>query len=860
VALTTQRQTLEQLWADGLSGTALLARHSDLVDDFIVECCEALTCATKNTDLAVVALGGYGRRELFPYSDIDVMILYRERLADEVQRVADAILYPLWDTGYEIGHGVRTIAESLSHAEGDFIFQVALLDGRLVAGSRPLFAELMAEFRHRFIDGRRSLFVGQLVEHARVRRAKFGNHGYMLEPNIKESRGGMRDIQSTLWAATAVFGLTDIDALIGAGMLLPAEGQRFREAHDMLVRVRNRLHYVSGRKNDQLFFELQEEIAEAFGYRNDGQVLAVEHFMRDVYGYLRTSTVTTDLLFERAQEVVGLTGDVRAPSRPVEKGIEIRGNRIHLIATTEQIRARPYVLMRVFRAAAHTGLALHYRTMARVSEHRGLITAKVRASPRMARAFFSVLLESVEVLPVLEALNDTGLLEAYIPEFARIKALAQHDIYHVFTVDQHLLQAVESLHQVVRERADVYEKVTARRPLFLAALLHDIGKRSGHDHSEYGAKLAEEAGRRMGFSENESDLLSFCIRYHLFVPENALRRDLGDGDFISQCGAVIGDEERLAMLYLLSVADSRATGPSAWSAWKSQLIDEFYAKVAAIFSQPKDAAVSMTAPGDQVVVDAELMRTTLLAELGDENDLKIAVRLLPDDYLRSFDPATIVTHLRHHRDDHRRIRQKSLLRAVADGETWSVLVMAPDKQGLLAKICGVLTLHNLIAINAKIFTWPDGTAVDMLDVRPVNGRLFEEYDWRAIEADLDLAVNHRLGLGYRLHEKLARDYGHHSELTGAYKTEVVIDNESSSQYSVIEVYAADFPGQLYRITQTLADMGINIHKAFIATEVEQLIDVFYVLDAGGERLEQPTAQRKIRDILLQVVADETITI
>ncbi len=851
--LNRQRVALDELWANGLRGASLLHRHSRLADRFIAECFAGIDDERAASQVAVVALGGYGREELFPFSDIDLMILFRPAARDGISRLADAVLYPLWDTGYEIGHGVRTVEESLQQAADDFIFRVALLDARLLAGSEQLFAELTEAYRRDFVDGRRHDFIRNLSRFNEERRGRFGSHGYLLEPNIKESRGGLRDVQSVLWAAKVVFGITSFAGIIEAGFLLQSEAERFLAAYDMLVQIRNRLHYLSGRKNDQLYFEQQEAMAGAFGYDAEQVKLSVERFMRDVYGHLRTVTVFSDRFFDHINEVLGLDDRQDGPSdRVVEKGIEIRAGRVHLVARDEQLAGKPHLLMRVFLAAARFGVPLHHRSKMTITRHLGLITSKLRGSPRMAKPFVAIL-AAPEALPVLEVMLDTGLLGMYIPEFARIDSLAQHDVYHIYTIDHHSLQALSELHRVVGEEPNIAALVARRTPFHLAALLHDIGKNSGRDHSEYGAELAPAIGGRLCLSDKEIDLLVFLIRYHLFIPENALRRDLEDRSFIKRCAETIGDAERLAMLYLLSVADSRATGPSAWSDWKATLMRDLYHKVA-IYLTHSDEEIDVTAMVDQQYEEGVVWLRRQVGELAaGERGLQMAVGDLAADYLCSFTPGTVLSHLRLHRDFYQIIRQKSVLLAEEAGDHWSVLVMSFDQPGLLAKICGVMTLNNLSVINAQIFTWPDGTVVDMIDVRPTDDFTFAECDWQGINRQLDLSVNHRFGLSGRLSKKLSSATGRRLELAGSHEYRVDVENESSDEFTIVEVHAADLPGQLYRITQTLADMGITIHKAFIATEVGQLIDVFYVLDKRNRRIEDPLLRETLGNMVLQAL-------
>jgi len=835
--LKTQRQALDDLWSQGLSGTSLLHDHSALADRFLEQCYDAIGDPDKEHSIALVALGGYGRGELFPFSDIDLMILFRPDIRKRVGDAADTVLYPLWDTGYEVGHGVRTIEESLKQAEDDFIFRVALLDGRFLAGSRELFDELMQVFRQKVIDGNRREFVSTLNEYSEERRERYGSHGYLLEPNIKEGKGGFRDMQSMIWAAKVVFGISTFEEIVDAGFLLPGEGERFEEARNMLVRIRNRLHYISGRKNDQLYFEQQEEMAKAFGYEDSGAGLSVERFMRDVYGHLRTVAVVNDLFFDHVNEVLGLVDRARqVGDRELEDGLEIRGGRVHLVAGGTALAKKPYLLMRAFLASARHGVPVHHRSKMVVTDSLELVSPKVRMSPRMAKPFHAILGHSEEVLPVLEGMLETGLLGMYIPEFARIDALAQHDVYHIYTVDRHSLQAVVELHRVVAEEPAIAALVPLSRPFFLAALLHDIGKNSGQDHSSYGAGLARDIGVRLCLDDDEISLLQFLIRYHLFIPENALRRDLEDQAFIKRCAESVPDVGSLAALYLLSVADSRATGPSAWSDWKAVLMKDMFLKIQA-YLEVATAQAHSPATIDRYYDDGVAWLREQVVELAEaEAGLKMAVDDLSADYLASFTPETVLSHLRYHRDHYTRIRQQALTVAEEAGDHWSVLVMSSDRPGLLAKICGVMTLNQLTVVNAQIFTWSDGTVVDMIDVKPTENFSFEECDWEALGDDLNRAITHRLGLGYRLYEKFKASLGRRRELLGTHEYRVEVDNSGSDDYTIIEVHAGDTEGQLYKITQAVADFDINIYKAFIATEVGQLIDVFYVLDSGGNKL------------------------
>lgn len=850
--LRAERAALEKMWEQGLSGRSLLRNQSRLADEFIQECFTKIELPGVEESIALVALGGYGRQELFPFSDIDIMILYRPEMKDSIGEVVNGILYPLWDTGLEVGHGVRTVDESMEQAGEDFFFQVALLDARLIVGSQLLFFELQSEFREQFIEGKRVAFVENMKRFRQERCQRFGNHSYLLEPQIKEGKGGFRDIQAMLWTAKVVYGLEGLNGIVNAGILLPEEHMGFAESWDMLVKIRNRLHYLSKRKNDQLYFEQQEEMAQVFGYTPQGEMLAVEAFMRVTYGHLQTIGVTTDLFFEHVDEVLGVADRDNSDraEKKIEKGIELRKGYVHLISTSQELVERPHLLMRVFLASARSGYPVHHRSRKTIAASLHLVSEKLQATTRMSGPFFSILETAENVLDVLTPMLETGLLVAYIPEFSRLVTLAQHDIYHIYTVDRHSLQSVAELRKVIQEEGHVYKAVKAPHVLFLAMLLHDIGKGSGGDHSLIGADLVRGIGGRMGLTEQECETLAFLVEYHLFIPENALRRDLNDSIFIKRCADIIGDVDKLSMLYLMSIADSKATGPSAWSEWKAILMQEMFQKVQPYLDIAKYEKGEGRSVERQVEEGVHWLREQVRELLVGREDMRLDVDELSVDYLLSFSPETIAEHIGIHRDNYRLLRQKSIVRAMEREDQWSLLIMATDQAGLLAKICGVMALNNLTVLNAQIFTWKDGTVVDVLDLYPTDGLSFSEKDWGALNRDLDLAIAHRLGLGHRLYQKLSGSYGRHKELVGRRESKVVIDNETSEIFTVVEIYADDRPGQLYHITQTLADFGINIHKAFIATEIDQLIDVFYVLDRQGDKIQDVEFKNEITQGLL----------
>ncbi|MBU4177275.1 MAG: [protein-PII] uridylyltransferase [Proteobacteria bacterium] len=843
VELRAKRDALEYLWRQGLSGRPLLHRHSQLIDDYLAGLFN--NCPEATEGMSLVALGGYGRRELFPYSDIDLLLLHAPGSEDRLGVVTEALFYPLWDAGLEVGHGVRTLDACLADARQDFFFQVALLDARHLAGSAPLFGAMHQAFHRELIAGHRGEFLQNMMQHRNNRHQRYGMHGYQLEPHIKESRGGFRDIQAMLWVSHALFNLQELQAIEEAGLISSQEKEAFGQAWDFLIKIRNRLHYLSGRKNDQMFFEYQEEMARAFKYSDTPGTLGVERFMQDIYRHLHTIATTTDLFFAHVDETLGAPR-ANPVEQTIEPGITVRQDRLHLTGQT-LIEKRPHLLMRLFAQAGKTGLEIHHRSRKIVTANLHLVDDKLRHSKRMAKSFLDVLENARDAEGVLSVMLDTGLLTAYLPEFEQIRALAQHDVYHVFTVDRHLLQTVAELKKLSLHKTP-FAGVESPHVLALAALLHDIGKGHHEDHAQRGSELVTGIGKRLGLTEAETACLSFLVEKHLFLSVTALRRDLEDDAFIRQCAEQIQTPERLAMLYLLSIADAKATGPTAWSEWKGALLMEISLKIAHLLER-KDATLPDKSQG------AGWMLAQVRALMGKAAPADYGI--LPEEYLLSFPPEEVAHHLKLRAG--LKNEQQAIVEAGDHSLFWSVLIMTRDTTGLLAKICGTLALHGLNVVSAQIFTWEDGTAVDVLNVRPAAEQTYAEQDWRALGEDLNLALKNRLGLSHRLVEKFRTAFRAPGQKNVQAAPRVVIDNQASEQYTIIEVFANDRPGLLYDITRTLADFEINIHRARISSDGDQVVDVFYALDSFATKINSPSFQAEISQALLHIAEKETGT-
>ncbi len=804
------------------------------MDEFIVQrLVESL--GEKPAGISLIALGGYGRRELFPFSDIDLLLLYDPKAGDLVERVTDAVFYPLWDAGLEVGHGVRTIKACLEDMKKDFFFHVALLDARLICGDKKLFTNLSQALWKSFDRGSRKRFVQDMMAHRLERHRRFGDHTYLLEPNIKESRGGLRDLQAMFWTGKVLFGIGSARAFLEEGLLDQKEFTSLEEAKNDLIIIRNRLHYTSGRKNDRLFFEYQEEIAKSLRLYDSKEALGVERFMKRVHTDLQQVAIASDLFFEHVEDVIN-PKTVKGKAHQLAPGIEILNGKV-LLRNEELLLKKPYLLFKAFAISAVKGLPLHYRSRKLVASLVEKLPEKLRYSRRCAKYFLEVLKNSTSPKSLIQML-DTGLLGFYLPEFEHLRALALHDVYHVNTVDRHLVETVVHLNNLRKKYPDLFSSVKDENILFLAAFLHDIGKGHGRRHAEKGAEIVRSMAKNLSLTDKQTEELTFLVANHLFLIDNATRRDLEDESLILKFARHIRSIDRLIMLYLITIADSMATGPNVWTQWKQALVLEFYHKIAHLLEQHE-----LIDP-DRIAA-VEWMKEKVSAILGKEK--KGLLDILPEDYLLSFTPEAVAQHLELRQQ---LSKNKVLIIPEDRGNYWSILLMTTDRTGLLSKICGVFALHNLSILQAQIFTLKDGTVVDLLDVGTGVDRSFQEVDWNRLETDLKKALQNRLSLSHKLAAKFAHASGQAHKVSITPDTRVIIDNEQSDFYTIIEIYTQDSPCLLFSVTKTLAEFDINIHKAKIGSSGDQVVDVFYVLDSLGERLEEGEFTQEVKDALL----------
>lgn len=757
----------EALQADTtLVGVALCRRYSDLVDGWLAELLAGAEEACGAGGVAVVAVGGYGRAELSLQSDIDVVLLHDGR--SDIGALADKVWYPIWDEGLKLGHAVRTVREALTLAADDLDTATSLLQVRHVAGDPDLTDDLAGRAVAQW-QKRSKRWLGELSRRVRDRHERAGEVAFLLEPDLKEGRGGLRDVHALRWAEAA------------RSLLWEGDDPVLTTAYDTLLNARVELHRRSRRPGDRLLLELQDAVAAAL------QEPSADALMHGVAAAARTIAWRSDDAWHRID--ASLSGPLGWRSRRDKQlgpGLVLRDGEVHLTADADPA-TDPSLLLRAAAAAAGGDTHIHRASLDRLA---GSATPLPEPWPAELRgALIDLLLAGHRAIPVVEALDQMGLWGLVLPEWQALRSKPQRNAYHRYTVDRHLMEAAANAAGLVArtERPDL---------LVVGALLHDVGKGYPGDHTEVGIDLIARIATRMGYPADDVALLQAIVRHHLLLPDVATRRDLDDPATLEQVAEAVGDKRTLGLLAALTEADSLATGPAAWGRWKANLVHELVHRTGYILAGGAAAEVRDDFPTEEHLV---------------------------------------------------------LLRAgatVLHGEADQLTVVAPDRPGLFSRVAGVLALHGLAVLDAAVTTL-DGMALEVLRVESSFGPTIT---WDKVVADLEKVLEGRLALQARLAER-ARVYAGHGQRAPRHEPpRVVVDNRASRDSTVVEVHAPDSIGILYRITRALAELELDIVSAKVQTLGDRVVDAFYVRDATGGKLDDPSLLVEVERALLHELA------
>ena len=877
--LAAGRSFLADLHRAGASGHTVVRLQSAAMDRVITAVWErAVAEATRAhapVPVSLVALGGYGRRELAPYSDVDLLVLHGPGgTAPFVKLVSERLVYSLWDLALEVGYSVRDLAGCEALAQQDHTARTALLDLRLLAGDAGLYRELEREQLHGLSQAKVDAFLTEKISEMRQRREKFGDSLYLLEPNVKHSEGGLRDLQSALWIARVRWKVAGITELLSRAILPEREIKELRRARDFLWRVRNEMHYLAGRKWDQLTFDVQPQVASFMGYADQDDGSAVEQFMRHYYIAAKIVLTACDAIVDRALEPQSATGWRRVPPPAAMTGAERSGSPPRLewplpggelkvfrgrltISGTDVLRRSAAALVRLFAVADRENLELYPYARDQATAAAAELPPEAAADPEVSQELLSCFMRPGTRGRFLTLMHQLDVLPRIVPEFARVTARRQIDVYHVYTVDVHSLFAVRRLFALrngdVQEDAltPLMERMQRPLGLYLGTLFHDIGKGLGGDHSVKGAEIAAAACVRLGIDPADAADVEWLVLKHLRMAAIAQRRDLSDPHLIHSFAEECGTLDRLEKLYLLTYADIATVGPRTWTDWKARLLRELYDKTREVMA---DGMVRPPEPGTAEAA----ARARVAAAVAGRAPGKLVTHFLaamPARYFLTTSPLDAPRHLRLMRLG-RRMRLATTVRHHRALGYSEVFVSAPDRPGLLALLAGVLAANRIDIQHAEVFStppdertlgWLAGRALDVFEVRGPEDGAVEPSRWRAARRDLERVLSGEEPVEALLARKVKRSPLPQKPLPRV-ATKVLIDNDASRHHSVIDVFTADRVGLLYTLARTAYELGLSVDLARITTEGHRAADAFYVRTADGGRLEGGRAERVVEAI------------
>lgn len=848
---------------DGASGRQVVGALTSLTDTLIRNLYRSVSADVPEAGFGsctLVALGGYGRAELNPRSDIDLMFYYSGRDRAFAEQISERMLYLLWDLGLEVGYSVRTEKDCLDMAERDITARTALLDSRYLVGDENLYQEYERNVMEAVLGRNSQGFIREKLEENQRRLKKYGSSVYLLEPNIKEGEGGLRDLHTALWVAQVKFKARSLRDLIIKGVLTEREGAAFEAAFDYLWKIRNELHFLSPRKNEQISFLQQEKIAAFLGYRDNRKALAVEQFMQDYYSHATQVEHMASILVTKATQQddsgFGILGYLKR--RTVAEGFYVLRGELRLVEAN-LFEREPEAMMEAFLLAQRHGVKLAVPLKGHIRENLHRINDRVRRSRRMTDAFLEILRQPKGLDQALRDMHHLQFLNRFIPEFERIYCKVQHDAYHIYTVDMHTLFAMEEIAKLwlgaYRQKkpllTQVANDIEKRELLLLAVMLHDIGKGEGKDHSNKGADMVPTIARRLGLGKEDSQRLEFLVRNHLVMAHISQRRDLHDDKLIVQFARSMEMSENLKMLFLLTFADIKAVGPDVWSEWKGLLLQELYEKAFEVLERGNFHLEKRS----EKLRNRKRKIAERLAEQFDARQIKELLGTLTTRYLMSYRSVTIAEHLRVVLG-----RQDRTLALKVEQEEEAnyteVTLSTIDIPGLFSQIAGVMAANGINILGAQIFTTGSGVALDILQVCNSGGeRIVNPDKWRRFEADLTAVLEGRAQVETMMKKRQQPSFLSEKPRP-SHPNRVEIDNEISDEYTVVDIYAHDKVGLLYQVTRTLKDLGLYIGVSKISTKVDQAADTFYLQDIFGQKVTFEEKLTELRERLLACLDSE----
>ncbi|MCK9993909.1 MAG: [protein-PII] uridylyltransferase [Alphaproteobacteria bacterium] len=848
----------------GAGGMQAVRALSDCQDNIITALFEyALRWVSRATNptsgerLCVAAVGGYGRRGLAPQSDIDLLFLLPYKQTPWGESVVEFMLYVLWDLGLKVGHATRSVDECIRLSKGDMTIRTALLESRYLCGDQELFSDLKKRYTADVAADTSSVFVDAKLAERDQRHMRQGETRYLVEPNVKDGKGGLRDLHTLYWIGKYIYGVEDARELIARGVLTHAEYESFQHAEDFLSLVRCHLHLVTGRPVERLSFDVQQTIAERLGYKEHDGLSAVEWFMKE---YFRTAKEVGDL----TRIFCALIEDIHRKPAGLRRflprfglsrsklfdAFTAKGGRLD-VANDAVFTSDPANLLRLFHTAQHHDLDIHPKALRLVTRSLNLIDDRLRADKEANRLFLEMLCSKKDPETTLRRLNEAGVFGLFVPDFGRVVAMMQFNMYHHYTVDEHLIRAIGILSEIEAGTltddhplaSAIMRRIKKREVVYLGVLLHDIAKGRPDDHSHAGANVARELCPRLGLSDNDTELVAWLVENHLLMSDVAQKRDITDPRTIAKFVEEIKTQERLRLMLVLTVVDIRAVGPGVWNSWKGQLLRQLNEEAESLLSgghstagRGERIAAAKAQLAERLADFDPALRGGILAMhyppywlAGDAN--------LHEKHARFVAAARAKGgpfHLMHEVDKERGVTE--------------ITLYAPDHAGLFARVAGAFASIGANIVDAKIFTTTDGMALDMFLVQDTEGgALAEEKKLKRLSEILHKTLDgrHRPHIVLAGKQKLPK-----REQAFRVRNQVLFDNAASNTTTMIEVTARDRPGLLHDLTWALFENGVSINSAHVTTYGEEAIDTFYVRDAFGLKITSEEKLKRIHGVIM----------
>ena len=815
----------------------------------------------KHYQFTLIAVGGYGRGELSPHSDLDILFLLPNKLrkndTKKIENVVELILYILWDLGYTVGHSTRTIDDCIEKSRSDLTISTSLLEKRFVAGNNDIYDLLNNKFKT-FIDNTKTLdFVEAKLKESETRHKRFGESRYVVEPNVKDGKGGLRDLHTLIWILKFAYKVDTISKLINVGALTKEEAVPFAEAQRFLLSVRCHLHYRANREDDRLAMDAQLEIAKSMNFKNTITHKDVERFMKRYF--LATKTVGNLTRIFCAAIETEFNKPLRMSFLSFKKRENITPFRLEVgrlfSYEREILTENPINIIKLFYISHINNIDIHPKTLRQITSLRKLINLKVRQNVEANKMFLNILTSDKDPTRTLRLMNEANILGQFIPEFQKIVGLMQFDMYHSYTVDEHTIFTISNLHSLRSGKFSDFAPLTSSaileiksyKSLFVAMLLHDIAKGKKGDHSENGSLIASKICPRLGLNKEETKMVEWLVLHHLLMSKTAFRYELGDPKVIKNFAKQVRSIDKLKSLLALTVADIRGVGPDVWNDWKGALIKELYIKTYDLLKPPQEIS-KITEP---LKSSKELLIRYLNNKGVNDLDIKTYCSKFYNNYWGTFNLPSVVNHYEiftsmknYSKKLEVYLSNDSKLKAT------ELLVITPDHHGLFSQISGLVASSGYDIVSAKIITRSDGYALDTFFLQNKERKPISDINLRkklieTITKGLEGNFNIEKALNIKWKEIPARFRAVKAPIR------VIIDNKTSDQYTILDIKCKNAPGVLYKITKIITSLGLQINTANVSTYGDRVVDIFYLKNAFGSKVDDNTTIEKVKNSILE---------